>query len=454
MQSFTRLITVYFLCIAGLLVLYGNILKTYIPSGDDLYMISGAPTTFTDFISRFGDFSGQYRPLGTLFFNIYKPLILHYALMFLLNLTIFAWVPTLLYTILRRFVSMTIATLLTIAMMITPIMFYHIFALAGLNNTLVLISALLLTYIALETKGQTRLSTIIASVGVWIVTIGIKETFLLHSFLLSIICYRAFSKKISVYYILGIWIVTFGFIAVHMLSYKQVDPNYSFIFSTQQIVTNMGLIIPWLINFPRGWQYGAPLPRSIFAFPIILVWISTMALVVGLIRKNSRKHLALIVVALVISLSPYLFLSRVLTYYLDATVCIIIFCIAYGIRHIPVGRGVAIISVFCLAALAHFLIISPQWHTYSFVANANETAHNFVQTVSTSVHPSTDTVCIVNHTKGAWATQDGQLIHLVYPARDIKVVSTPLSSPPSVCRKKSAVILVNDDRKYHVYTGT
>jgi hypothetical protein len=453
MRSFTRLITVYLLCLFGLLVLYGNTLKTYIPSGDDLYMISGAPTTFASFIGRFGDFSGQYRPLGALFFNISKPLIPHYALMFLHNLTLFAWVPTLLFTLLRRFTSTIIATLLTFTVMISPVMFYHIFALAGLNNTLVLISALLLTYIALETKRQKHLWTIIISVGVWIVTIGIKETFLLHSFLLSIISCKAFSKKISAYCMLGIWIVTFGFIAVHMLSYKQVDPNYSFIFTTQQIVTNMSLIIPWLINFPRGWQYGAPLPRSIFAFPIILVWISTMALVVGLIRKNSRKHLALIIVALVISLSPYLFLSRVLTYYLDATVCIIIFSIAYGIRHIPVGRGIAIISVFCLAALAHFLIISPQWHTYSFVANANETAHNFVQTVRASVRLDTDTVCIVNHSKGGWATQDGQLIHFVYLDRHIKVISTTLSSPPSVCRKQSAVTLVNDDRKYRIYTG-
>jgi hypothetical protein len=136
MRSFTRLITVYLLCLFGLLVLYGNTLKTYIPSGDDLYMISGAPTTFASFIGRFGDFSGQYRPLGALFFNISKPLIPHYALMFLHNLTLFAWVPTLLFTLLRRFTSTIIATLLTFTVMISPVMFYHIFALAGLNNSL------------------------------------------------------------------------------------------------------------------------------------------------------------------------------------------------------------------------------------------------------------------------------------------------------------------------------
>lgn len=438
------------LVFAFLALMYGPQLLNYIPSGDDLVYMSIAPHSFTDIVRLFSTFGTQYRPVTQSLFWIYRSLLPYFSMMFFINLVLFSVVIALLYYNLRRFISTKKALIISLAVSLSPIFYYHVFALSALNNTLILISNLfLLLLIDFENKSleyvDSRKSLHIAAC-VLLLSAFIKETFILNIFLFAVIAWqKAGSKK---WWWIGATIITSViFLSLHVILYPSFDPNYAIVLSSQKFVENALLIGSWLVAYPRGWQYGAPEPKSILTFIITLsMCMSFMVAYISAFLEKKSFMLFFSQGHFFFSTLPYFFLQRVLVYYVDAAFVILVLMLGRMMRTKTQKSALIFGSLFCVTSLIHFLIIYPQWQQYSFVARSNMAARNYMQEISKLDLSKYRNLCIVNHTEGTWGTHNGNLVTYA-TGSPIHVISTPSQDIPNDCLDNS-VILRNDGIDY------
>ena len=99
--------------------------------------------------------------------------------------------------------------------------------------------------------------------------------------------------------------------------------------------------------------------------------------------------------------------------------------------------------------MIQFSFIKPQWIRYSFVAVANDTAHNFAAALRANRIEEYANLCIISHDEGSWATEEGKLARFI-TKKPISVFSTRENKVPVECQNPETLILSNNHRIYEV----
>lgn len=438
-----RFFLFFYLCLA---IVYGPVLITYVNSGDDLFSIADATKSFPQLIRQFTSPSGGYRPVGNVFFNIYHFLVPHSTVIFFVNLGFVALSQTLLFLFLKKIISTKIALVITFVLYLSPIYYYHIFTISGTNNILILLTGFsLLQFIEFNKNKPHKRKIIIASL-ITVFSIFVKETFMINMLLLLIVVYQNANKKIFFSYIAGTFCALGFYTLLRIRYFVPADPNYSFVYTPAKLLENFGLMVSWLLQFPRGWQYGAPLPKTIITYFVSGSFFSITGIFLAILLLKKKMYLLFLGLLGFFALVPYFFLNRILVYYLDIAMVIYIVAFIFAISTLSKRSQNILTAIISFLFIIHFLSIYPQWHRYSFVANANETAKNYILALKKANAENYDTVCILNHNKGAWATQNGELASYVYDNK-FKIISTLDLTISNECTNNS-LVLINDERSY------
>lgn len=419
-------------------------------NGDELYSLTAIKNYsinlfFENFI-KIG--SGHYQPLIapiTLLFSFFLP---SFQLIHLVNLIIFSLIPLLVFININLFFSVITSVLLTLVFILSPLFYYHIFAFNAIANTFMLITNLLMIYILFKkVKNKIFLATI-----VFIISMFIKETFIVNFFILFLIIFITKKKSLikTLKNLIPYLILIFLYFFIRLKSFVPSDPNYAFILTFSKLKENLLLIIPWLLNYPRGWQYGVPLPKPLFINLFIFVnFITVIFLYLNLVLKKF-KVFVIILVAFLITLLPYLFLNRILVHHIDNTYFVFFTGVVFSLYLLykqKNGLAITILIFIFINSLVFFSFTLPQWTKYSFVAVSNETALNYIDVLKKNEINSYERICIINHDKGSWPTEEGKLAEFIIN-KPIAIFSTKTQEIPIICKKNMSLILKNDDRNY------
>ena len=434
---------------------HGKVLLTYIPSGDDLFLITEVPRNWSELAFRFTDFSVNYRPLSRLTFGLYRLLEPHFTLIFFIHLFIVSLVTGLLYRNVRRFLDRTQAICLSTVMIFSPVFYYHIFTTSGLYNLSILTTHLILLLLVNFDRQNSRdfplsVTKVRLAFFIFCLSIFLKESFLINTILFSMIAWQNLSHRKLWLALAACWGLTLGYVLARFYLFvpESAGSVYRFVFTLEKLKENVLLIGSWLLNYPRGWQYGAPLPKNGLTIGVTL---ATLIFFLGAVKLLLTKRTYLIFFGLLLAaaLTPFLFLNRILLYYFDSAVLITVIAAAYGLSLYKNQKIInALVTLFVATFFVHYAVISPQWHQYSFVANANEAAHNFLEAIGTVDWHQKERLCVTNHDGGMWATQYGNLINHLGD-KQLEVISVVDETLPESCQQNS-LILKNDARKYEV----
>jgi hypothetical protein len=434
-----------------LLLIFSKYLLNWTINGDELYTLSAVKNypiklIFENFI-KIG--SGHYQPLITpvaIFLSYFLP---SFQLVHLVNFAVFTFIPLLVFLNINLFFPVIISLLLTTVFILSSFFYYHIFAISGIANTLMLITNLLMIYILLKKfKNKIFLASII-----FIISVFIKETFIVNFFILTLIIFtdqkKSLIKTLKNLAPIGIFVFLYFFVRLRSFG-PDSDPNYAFVLTLSKSKENLLLIVPWLFNYPRGWQYGVPLPKPlIISFAILINFVAIIFLYLNLFLKKI-VGLIIIIAALLITLLPYLFLNRILVHHIDNTYLVFFTGIIFSLYLLyKQKKGLAKLLI-CLLFVSNLILFSftlPQWTKYSFVGVSNETAQNYINILNKSRAESYDRICIINHDKGSWPTADGKLAEFIIK-KPIAIVSTKSQKVSATCKNNKTLILKNDERNY------
>ncbi len=451
-DSLRLLLGVYALLFLSLVLLYGKQLLSFTLSGDDLYALELVPKNIGEIITNFTNVSGQYRPITYLLLSIIKIFLPHVTFIFFEKLALFTLVPTLLYFIIKQISTSKISLFLTISTLFSPIFYYHFFTVSSFGNILILIIELLLFSMVLSSPHKKSIVKVCAALLLYFLSFFIKESFFVCGFLCTLILFQNLKRKDALCFTAIIIIISTAYLFFRLILYHSADPNYMYVFSLLKLKENVILITAWIFNYPKGWQYGAPNPKTMFTFGVSI--ITLLAYIISSINifKLDKKVFFIYCSLLFLSIAPFLFLNRILVFYFDTTLLILIFAFGYSLQSLfcehEIGSKYQKLFIILVIYVSNYFVILPQWLHYSFVANANEAARNYISAVRTNITSRDSRICIINHTKGVWATENGNVINFVQK-KHIDVVSAANSSIPLLCQNNS-LILSNDDRRYSV----
>lgn len=454
-KKFLFLTFIYLLLFFILYFLYSPYLLKWTINGDELYGLTAVKNysiklLFENFI-KIG--AGHYQPLIAPLILLLSFFLPSFQLIHLVNLIIFTFIPLLVFININLFFPVIISLLLTIAFTLSPFFYYHLFAISAIANTFMLITNLLMIYILIkEYKSRSDNNKIFLASIIFIISVFIKETFIVNFFILSLVIFIAKKKSLikTLKNLIPISVFVFLYFFIRLRSFGPGDPNYTFILTFNKLKENLLLIIPWLLSYPRGWQYGVPLSKPFFInFVIFINFMAVFFLYLNLILKKFIVFV-IVLVAFLITLLPYLFLNRILVHHIDNAYLIFFMGIIFSLYLLSKQRkGLAklIIGLFFFINFLLFSFTLPQWTKYSFVAVSNETAQNYINILKKTDANSYDRICIVNHDKGSWPTEDGKLAEFIIK-KPISIFSTKTQEIPIICKKNSSLILKNDDRNY------
>lgn len=434
-----------------LLLIFSKYLLNWTINGDELYTLSAVknyPTKliFENFI-KIG--TGHYQPLivpVAIFLSYFLP---SFQLVHVINLIIFTFIPLLVFININLFLPVIASFLLTIAFVLSPFFYYHIFAISGIANTLMLITNLLMIYVLL-TKFKSKI--FLASI-IFIISVFIKETFIVNYFILGLIIFLSSKKSLIKTFknLIPISIFVFLYFFIRLRSFGPGgDPNYSFVLTLGKLKENLLLIVPWLLSYPRGWQYGVPMPKPFFINLVIL--INFFAIILLYINLFLKKFVGFVIIflAFLITLLPYLFLNRILVHHIDNAYLVFFTGIIFSIYLLYKQNKELTKFVIGLLLVVNVILFSftlPQWTKYSFVGVSNETAKNYIDVLNKFHADSYDRICIINHDKGSWPTEDGKLAEFMIK-KPISIVSTKSQEFPTICNSNKTLLLKNNERNY------
>jgi len=439
---------IFILSVTFLFVVYGIYLRSYIPNADDLINMSQAPQSLSGVLHLFTTFGSQYRPVTQSLFSIHTSLMPHFYTSFIMNLLLVGVMLTLLIKNLMRVLPVRESLVLGFVTILSPIFFYHMYALSSLNNTLMLIVNLtLLLLVQAGKKYKTDEKRVVWSFLLLLAAICTKESFLLSAFLFCVIAWQN-ARQRSKYWIGSALLITGMYLWVRFSQAPSSDPNYGFTFSIAKLQENILLLFPWLLNFPRGWQYGAPQVKNTLTYLVSAGTALFFGASMAIAYLRNHRFALFFAIALFFSVAPFLFLNRVLVYYVDSAFMLLILISSFALSRLQTNRRRWIIACFAIISIVHFAIIHPQWQQHSFVARSNETAQNFVQEIRKVNLDAYQNLCILNHGDGKWATQDGNII-LYISLSKIHIVSTLETEAPLECAQNS-VVIYNNQTTYRI----
>ena len=426
-------------------------------SGDDLYSLSFRIKNLGGLVSSLANFSGQYRPLTYLLFNFYHFLMPQVKFIFLVHGSLLSLVVALLYLVILpnkkiSFINQLAYGLLAFSLFLTPIFYYHIYTISSLANLLILIITLLELIYLKHTESLRGLKSQLLFFALTVLAVFIKETFfipLVVFILASLKVKTAKTEKRTYSFIFFASLIFLAYLVLRLSFYQVTDTNYAYVFSLAKLKENSLNILAWLVNYPRGWAYGAP---ERFGLKQDLISLGQLLLLgIGLVaaffwnKKDTLKYIFLFLV----SLAPFLFLNRTLVYYLDLAFIFLILLLSLAVNYFFLSLKQKFLTwgfvlAWFLLLASNLWLIRPQWLNYSFVARANQAVTSYL-----SYFNQTDikSVCILSHQRGEWGTEAGLAVKHYFPKRQIQVVSIKNDRPSQACLR-SDLILINDAWSY------
>lgn len=449
-----RFSLVFLLSLVVFWLINGASLRNWSLSGDDLYSLTNAFDNPYKFSIGLKIFSGQYRPLSYALFSFYKYFLPNFFLIFLLHSFLNVLLFALFIFLLSKKLGMAKKFLITLPILFSPIFYYHVFTISSLANLLMCIIFLLLVLI-LKQK-EIKFNLLYFSFFLVFLSFFIKEAFLIHLALFVLIQLKAIRQgKIQAsFHFLGLAGIIFAFFIIKRVSAYSWSFNSDdfFVFSLKKVLENIFHILMWLLNFPKGWQYGVPI-RSLlhYLFSFFNLIILTAVFILSFI-KNKLKTLTLFVL-MFLSIAPFLFLKSVMPYYMDTFFLLFLLTVqeAYFVLKKTNNKLAYIfISIFLFLNISNLFLAKNQWLEYSFVARANQAAKNYRKILEDNDYYNKEQICISKHHRGVWATEDGNLAkHL--SKKEFEIISTQSAELPKKCFINDSLNLKNDAWDYFLY---
>lgn len=434
-------------------VFYMPKLMSYQLSGDDLLLVDAAPRSLQDIFMKLSDFSYQYRPLTHTLFAVHRWLLPNTTAIWTIHYILLFAVVFLLFKNLGRFLNPLPATILTTAVFLSPIFYYHFFSISALNNLLMsiwlLLSLLLLDFpqakgLRLGSKQKIMLGFLLL-----ILSILTKESFLVNAFVFYVLMSQNMSSKTMPLGFLVTTLLIATYLFLHFFFYAAPqESDYQLNASIQGLLHTSLDMFSWLIAYPRGWQYGAPEPKTFMTYLttlITLLGLGSIMVPLAPVIKAWKSQL-IFFVALGLSIAPFLVVDRALVFYLDISLFVLVFWFVYNHtyihKHMRTQQN-SIYGIFILSFVLQYATYHRQWHQYSFVANANEVMYNYERVLMENNYQAYDQICLINNSRGAWATKEGDAARMLFGFAG-SIISTDENILPPACLQKNTLILEND----------
>jgi len=434
-----------------LVTAYLPALTNYQLSGDDLILITNAPTTLEAGVRKFTDFSNQYRPLTHILFGVYGALLPQTGLILALNFGLLVFVAILTYLNMKRLCDEKIAAALTVCTFLSPIFYYHFYSISSLNNILMLIFGLLLLLLVKLPKDKSiewkNTHVLIAATVLLVLSVMSKESFFVNAALYGLIIFQRTTRRQMGVLFGGLAAFIGGYLFLRFSSYSSAG-EYSVRFSFATMIKSLLDVFAWVLGYPRGWQYGTPEPKSVLTLVTAAVTAASLAMTVIVAGplKYWKKHL-FFGVLLGLSVAPFLIIERVLPFYFDITILVVVFWVLETTRHSSTQLRKIVLILLGLSFVLQYLAYFSQWQKYSFVANANQAVTSYLGVLSQENLQNYPQICIKNHTVGIWGTMDGLSAKYLL-GYEGKIVSLPEDMIPEECKMTKSLIIRNDGLEY------
>jgi len=234
---------------------------------------------------------------------------------------------------------------------------------------------------------------------------------------------------------------------------SNVPSDYFFVFDIKNSINNLGNMIAWIINYPRGWQYGAPVRYPIqkiisgiyLTFVLISYYLSFI--------KNKLEFFS-INFFLFSSMILFVFLNNVHLFYMDLPFLFLLQLVVISTEYLyskNIKFAYIFVGLWFLINLSNQFIIKEQWLEYSFVANSNKSAVNYLNILKENEFEKYDLICISEQNRGGFGTEDGRLVNHL-GLKNFKVISTKDKLLPIECNSNNSLNLVNDAWDYQLYS--
>ncbi len=455
--TFFKFIAIFCGCYLTYFILNFHYLRTWSLSGDDLYSLTNSIASIQILITKlFTEFTGQYRHITYYLFHFYKLLLPNFLIIFLVHGTFLSLIPTILFFILKEKINTKFNIIITACFFLSPIFYYHTYTISSLANVLMsIITLIFIYYYEHRHKYNTWRDSIFFLLLVFI-AMAIKETFIVPLSIYCLVQIIHITKKNRFSFLfLSLAVGAFlAYLSIRIVGYSNNTPqDYYFVFNFRHTLENILHIIAWLMNYPKGWQYGAPL-RYHFWQPLISAinfCIFLLIFIVGLMKKKS----IIIIYGLFIMASVilFIFLNHIHLFYMDLPFLLLLIL---GVKIIQITQKTRptltrlIIIIFFATNLWNLKFIKPQWLQHSFVAKANQAAQNYLNILNTHNYQKYNTICIANHQRGSFGTEQGNLINHI-SRNNFEIYSIKNTELPEECFKDTSLILINDAWSYSIY---
>lgn len=443
---------IYLFSLMVLLILHGRYLVSWQLFSDDLFVLSYAENLLARPLAFITDMSGQYRPIPYLIYALYLSVVTHAHLLYFINLSLFALAPALFMRLIKSLSagqSKALPFVFILPYLLSPIFFYPVYNLSSLSGTLMLVIFTYLLSLLLK-PGLSSAKPLIFALVLVCVSVFIKESCLVAGLLFGLILIKN-RRSLKANFIITAFCVlaaVFGLYgSLRLTSYSSPDNNYRYSLNLSTLASNVLHFSAWLNDYPKGWQYGTPVTPRAISLPLSLIQVFVWLTLIIFAAKSSKTKFQYLVSALLITMLPYLFLNRVLVFYLDQTYTILLLLAVLGwleLRRRFRGWAYIILTVFVAGSVIKAYVFLPQWHQYSFVGVAQHIAQNYLNVLKQNRSETFPQICIVEHREGTWATEYGRLAYRLY---QVPVVSSADSRRPQECLS-SALFLKNDGRNY------
>ncbi len=440
-QKIFNPLILYLLLLTVNLLFWGNALSHFVINADDAYVLLDAPEYFQNFGEKLIDVTDRYRPVGRVLFNVYLPFQYNAQQAYLLHVGFFTLVQFLFFLVAQKSLSANKAFALAIFIFSNPIFYYHVFAIASDMN-LEIMAILLLTVLAIQRKKY------LLTLPLFFAAIFIKETFVVLAPLVGYALWHSkLSRKNQLAWVGGIGLVMLAYVGLRFGSYAGEDPNYQFAFNLATAKQNLGDMAAWLANHPRGPQFAFAGFRSEGNYIVVAVLAVLWSLAVYFSAKQ-KLWLAALLATLGFSLAPFVFLTRVLVFYMDIPF------IVFGLLLIPVLQQKKlvkfVVSLMVIVVILTLQLFLSKWLQEGFVGNANMVAKNFMRVVRPTAINQNLPLCIINHKNGIWPSAIGRLVYFMDQNYQQPVTSLE-SNDLTLCPPGVIIENVGDD--YRVISG-
>lgn len=457
LTPFLKFLTVFSISYLILFALNINYLKNWSLSGDDLYSLSNSISNVSILIDRlFNSFSGQYRHITYYLFHFYKPFLPNFLSIFLVHLGLLSFIPTLLFYVFGKFGNTWLKYVIILAFFFNPIFYYHTYTVSSLANILICIITLILLYYFENREKLLSWKYSILFLFLVLLSVAIKETFIVP---LTIFCMVQLLqiKKTKIKGVVFLAIPTIAFLLYFFArtnTYTQNTPSdYYFVFNIKENLNNVLDMTAWMLSYPRGWQYGAPIRYPLIQpiISLISLLIFSFALIISLIKRKTETLAYLLF--LFASVILFIFLNNAHLFYMDIPYLLMLIIFSKTIKSIELNNynlARILVSFLFIINLAQIFLTKPQWLEYSFVANANKSAIDYRNVLEDNNYQKYDQICISEHNRGGFGTEDGNLANHL-SEKKFKIISVKDNNLPEECFNDYTLRLKNDAWIYVSY---